>query len=87
MIDKAKCTYCENDPFPISDIKDAENMHLINSVFLTIINMSIAQAVFPQSEKLACIKPTYKGRKCYTWKSISLQGKSFHGDNGVFNNE
>ena len=28
MIDKAKCTYCENDPFPISDIKDAENMHL-----------------------------------------------------------
>ena len=37
-------------------------MHLINSVFLTIINMSIAQAVFPQSEKLACIKPTYKGK-------------------------
>ena len=62
MIDKVKCTYCENDPFPISDIKDAENMHLINSVFLTIINMSIAQAVFPQSEKLACIKPTYKGK-------------------------
>ena len=24
--------------------------------------MSIAQAVFPQSEKLACIKPTYKGK-------------------------
>ena len=24
MIDKVKCTYCENDPFPISDIKDAE---------------------------------------------------------------
>ena len=55
MIDKAKCTSCENDPFPISEIKDAKNMHLINSVFLTIINMSIAQAVFPQSEKLACI--------------------------------
>ena len=62
MIDKVKCTYCENDLFPISDIKDAENMHLINSVFLTIINMSIAQAVFPQSEKLYCIKPTYKGK-------------------------
>ena len=54
--------YCENDPFPISDIKDAKNMHLINSVFLTIINMSITQAVFPQSEKLACIKPKYKGK-------------------------
>ena len=62
LIDKVKCTYCENDPFPISDIKDAENMHLIHSVYLTIINMSIAQAVFPQSEKLACIKPTYKGK-------------------------
>ena len=62
VIDKVKCTYCENDPFPISDIKDAENMHLIDSVFLTIINMSIAQTVFPQSEKLASIKPTYKGK-------------------------
>ena len=37
VIDKVKCTYCENDPFPISDIKDAENMHLIHSVYLTII--------------------------------------------------
>ena len=62
MIDKVKCTYCENDPFPISDIKDAENMHLIHSVYLTLISMSIAQAVFPQSEKLVCIKPTYKGK-------------------------
>ena len=43
-------------------IKDVENMHLIHSVYLTIIDMSIAQAVFPQSEKLACIKPTYKGK-------------------------
>ena len=39
-----------------------ENVHLIHSVYLTIINMSIAQVVFPQSEKLACIKPTYKGK-------------------------
>ena len=62
MIDKVKCTYCENDPFPIRDKKDAENMQLIHSVYLTIINMSLAQAAFPQSEKLACIKPTYKGK-------------------------
>ena len=62
VFDKVKCTYCENDSFPISDIDDAENMHLIHSVYLTIINMSITQAVFPQSEKLACIKPTYKGK-------------------------
>ena len=117
MIDKAKCTYCENDPFPISDIKDAENMHLINSVFLTIINMSIAQAVFSQSEKLAGIKLTYKGKgdqnDLSSYRPISnlsylskliettiekqlwahlkdvnvIPGKSFHGGNGVFNNE
>ena len=62
VIDKVKYTYCENDPFPMSDIKDVENMHLIHSVCLTITNMTIAQAVLPQSEKLACIKPTYKGK-------------------------
>ena len=62
VIDKVKCTYCENNPLPISDIKDAEDMHLMHSVYLTITNMSITQAVFPQSEKLACIKPTYKGK-------------------------
>ena len=50
VIDKVKCTYCENDPFPISDIKDAENIHLIHSVYLTIINMSIAQVVFPREK-------------------------------------
>ena len=37
-------------------------MHLIHSVYLTIISTSIAQVVFPQSEKLACIKSTYKGK-------------------------
>ena len=62
VIDKVKCTYYENDSFPISDTKDTENIHLIHSVYLTVMNMSITQAVVPQSEKLACIKPTYKGK-------------------------
>ena len=34
VTDKVKCTYCESDPFPISDLKDAENMHLIHSFSL-----------------------------------------------------
>ena len=65
VIDKIKCrlpSYCEYDPFPISDTIDAENLQIIHSVYLTIINMSITQAIFPQSEKLAYIKPTYKGK-------------------------
>ena len=41
-------------------MKDVENIHLMHSVYLTMINMSITQAVFPQSEKLPCIKPAYK---------------------------
>ena len=59
VMGKMKLTYCENDPFPISDIKDAENFDKIKSLYLKIINMSL-QDGFPQCEKLACIKPGYK---------------------------
>ena len=55
-------TYCENDPFPISDIKDATNSHSVYSIYLEIINLSISQSRFPSNEKVALIKPTYKGK-------------------------
>ena len=45
LIDKVKCTYCENDTFPITDIKDAENMHLINNVFLTLTRQVLGRPV------------------------------------------
>ena len=60
VMKKTKYTYCENDPFPVKDVKDALNIRSVLRVYLSIINMSITQAVFPHSEKLACIKPTYK---------------------------
>ena len=59
---KLKNTYCENDPFPISDVKEAENFTQLQKIYFDVVNMSLTQAVFPKSEKLACIKPAYKGK-------------------------
>ena len=61
VIDKAKCTYCENDHFPISDIKDAKNMHLINGVLRKL------KHIFPntyQRIKSIC-SPAKGGTGCY----------------------
>ena len=62
IMKKTKFTNCENDPFPIADVKDAANIHLLQELYRKIVNMSITNAVFPQTEKLACIKPAYKGK-------------------------
>ena len=61
IMGKVKLTYCENDPLPISDIKDAENYGKIKTLYLNIVNRSLEDE-FPQCEKLACIKPGYKGK-------------------------
>ena len=61
VIGKIKPTYCENDPFPISDIKEAENYLKIKTLYLKITNLSLDEG-FPQCEKLACLKPEYKGK-------------------------
>ena len=62
IMSKSKYTYCENDPFPIADVKDAGNIHLLQELYKKTVNMSITNAMFPQTEKLACIKPAYKGK-------------------------
>ena len=62
VISKIKYTYCESDPFPISDTKKAKNIHLLYNNYMKIVNMSIRQTKFPRSEKLGVIKPTYKGK-------------------------
>ena len=59
---KIKNTYCENDPFPISDITNAKNFDQLQGIYLDTVNMSLTQAIFPESEKLASIKPIYKGK-------------------------
>ena len=62
IMSKSKYTNCENDPFPIADVKDAGNIHLLQELYKKMVNMSITNAIFPQTEKLACIKPSYKGK-------------------------
>ena len=62
ILKKIKITHCENDPYPIGDISDAENYSKIKNLYLDIINKSLEQSEFPKSEKLACIKPRYKGK-------------------------
>ena len=60
MMHKVKNTYCENDPFPISDVKEAKNFDQLQEFYFEIVSKSLTQATFPNSEKLACIKPVYK---------------------------
>ena len=59
---KVKYTYCESDPLPINDVKDAKNFDQLRKLYYDIVNMSLGQAAFPNSEKLACIKPAYKNK-------------------------
>ena len=53
VIGKAKNTYCQNDPFPVSDIMNAANRESVYKIYLEIINMSITFSEFPSSEKVA----------------------------------
>ena len=62
ILKRIKITYCENDPCPISDIHNAENYSKIKDLYLEITNKSLEHSEFPKSEKLACIKPGYKGK-------------------------
>ena len=54
---KLKNTYCENDPFPISDVSEAKNYGEIQKLYYDIVCMSLKQAIFPNSEKI-CIHKT-----------------------------
>ena len=62
ILKRIKVTYCENDPCPISDIHEAENYSKIKNLYFEITNKSLEFSEFPKSEKLACIKPAYKGK-------------------------
>ena len=56
-------TYSSGDPFPISDFKSSWNFGNILKVILEIVNLCIAKRTFPESEKLAIIKPVVKGTR------------------------
>ncbi len=63
IVNKANVTYCDSDPLPISDVSRCENFCGILNIFTAIINCSLINNSFPDSEKLAVIKPIIKGYK------------------------
>ena len=65
LVKETKKTYSDNDPFPISDMEQAQNFNEVINVYHKIVNMSLEQAVFPQSEKCAYVKPAFKGKGDY----------------------
>ena len=62
IIGSLRNTYCENDPFPVSDVKGAKNLSEIYRLYYDIVCMSLKQSIFPRCEKIAYIKPSYKGK-------------------------
>ena len=60
---KANKTYCERDPFSISDIKEQHNLDKLTLVFHGITNRSLKKGIFPKTEKEASVRPTLKSVK------------------------
>ncbi len=56
-------TYFGSDPLPVSDVFRCENFCDILKIFTAIINCSLINNSFLDSEKLAVIKPIIKGNK------------------------
>ena len=57
IVRRVKLTYCASDPFPMKDIINSTNFDEVLSVMTEMINASINNNVFPESEKLAIVKP------------------------------
>ncbi len=62
MFIKTKKTYCDSDPFPLGDLKSAANYEDMVKVYYRLVNMSMMQASFPDSEKMAYVTPIIKGK-------------------------
>ena len=60
IVSRVKRTYCESDPFPISDVTKCGNLDGLLRVYLEIVNLSILARMFPESEKHAILKPVLK---------------------------
>ena len=60
VMKKVKDTFSDNDPVPISELKNSNNFDLVENVYPEIVNLGNANSVFPHSEKLSCINPRAK---------------------------
>ena len=61
IVSRVKRTYCENDPFPISDVVGCEHFDDFLRLYHEIVNLCISGKTFPESEKYAILKPVLKG--------------------------
>ena len=62
LVQKAKKSHCEKDPLPIGDMMKADTIDDLLRIQLDIINNSLENGVFPDTEKMALIKPTLKDK-------------------------
>ncbi len=62
IVSRVKLTYCDNEPLPIPDIINSNNSQGGLQLFLEWVNVSIENKVFPETEKLAIVKPIVKGK-------------------------
>ena len=62
IVKRVKITHCGNDPIPVRELMKSNNVDGLIEIYVDIINCSIANKVFPWSEKKAIVKPIVKGK-------------------------
>ncbi len=55
-----KLKYCASDPLPIREVITSTNLDEMFSVMTKIINTSFVNNAFPETEKVAIVKPVVK---------------------------
>ena len=61
IVGRVKHTYCDMDPVPVSEIVSCQNFDALVRLWTELVNISIENKVFPESEKRAIVKPIVKG--------------------------
>lgn len=57
VVQRVTRPYCDNDPVPISDIVKSDIFHEMVNFLMVIVNATIDNINFPETEKVAVIKP------------------------------
>lgn len=61
IVTRVKLTHCGNDPIPVREIVQSNDFSSFLEIYVDIVNCSIKDNEFPQSEKKAIVKPIIKG--------------------------
>ena len=62
IVKRVKVTHCDNDPIPVRELMKNDKVDGLIEIYVDIINCSIANKIFPRSEKEAIVKPIVKGK-------------------------